>query len=117
MNFPNWTGNCTKHGVRVAIEIKHLMRALGDPHEYLSAPKIKPREGVFRGAEVLMGGLTSIATLTSCLVQLPVQLGKFADFWGLPVLRFLEAFHLVLNYFCNIVPFRDKDPIIICSVP
>ena len=25
--------------VRVAIEVMHLMRALGGPHEYLSAPK------------------------------------------------------------------------------
>ena len=28
--------------------------------------------------------LISMATLTPCLVQPPVQLGKFADFWGLP---------------------------------
>ena len=33
----------------------------------------------------LMRWLTSIATLTSCLVQPPVQLGKFTDFWGLPI--------------------------------
>ena len=55
MNLPNQTGGCTSHKVRVAIEVKHLMRALGGPHEYLSAPK-KNREGVFRGAEVLVGG-------------------------------------------------------------
>ena len=93
MNLPNWTGSCTRHEVRVAIEVKHLMRALGGPKEYLSAPRNPPpREGVFRGAKVLMGPpralmrcLTSIATLTSCLVQLPVQLGKFTDFWGLPI--------------------------------
>ena len=38
--------------------------------------------------------LTSIATLTPCLVQPPVQLGKFADFWGLPMGGgFLPFFH------------------------
>ena len=31
-----------------------------------------------------MRSLTSIATLTPGLVQPPVQLGKFAHFWGLP---------------------------------
>ena len=31
MNLPNWTGGCTRHEVRVAIEVKHLMRALGGP--------------------------------------------------------------------------------------
>ena len=31
-----------------------------------------------------MSSLTSIATLTPGLVQPPVQLGKFMDFWGLP---------------------------------
>ena len=55
MNLPNWTGGCTRHGVRVAIEVKHLMRALGGPKEYLDAPKTPPRKGVFRGAEVLVG--------------------------------------------------------------
>ena len=55
MNLPNWTGGCTRHEVRVAIEVKHLMRALGGPHEYFGAPKNRPREEVFRGAEVLVG--------------------------------------------------------------
>ena len=36
----------------------------------------------------LMRCLTSIATLTPCLVLPPVQLGKFADFSGLPVFVF-----------------------------
>ena len=45
MNLPNWTGSCTRHGVRVAMEVKHLMRALGGPHEYLGAPK-KPFSGL-----------------------------------------------------------------------
>ena len=27
MNLPNWTGGCTRHEVRVAIEVKNLMRA------------------------------------------------------------------------------------------
>ena len=82
MNLPNWTGDCTRHGVRVAIEVKYLMRALGSPHEYLSTPK-DPYSRGFRGAKVLvrapsalMRCLTSIATLTPCLVQPPVQLGK-----------------------------------------
>ena len=39
MNLPNWTGGCTRHGVKVAIEVKHPMRTLGGPHEYLGAPK------------------------------------------------------------------------------
>ena len=39
MNLPNWTGGCTRHEVRVAIEVKHLIRALGGPHEYLGASK------------------------------------------------------------------------------
>ena len=39
---PNWTGGCTRHGVRVAIEVKHLMGALGGPHNYLGAPKDPP---------------------------------------------------------------------------
>ena len=42
MNLPNWTGGCTRHEVRVAIEVKHLMWALGGPHEYLGAPKPPP---------------------------------------------------------------------------
>ena len=41
--------------MKVAIEVKHLMRALGGPKEYLGAPKNHPREGVFRGAEVFVG--------------------------------------------------------------
>ena len=41
-----------------------------------------------------MRSLTSIATLTPCLVLPPVQLGKFADFWGLP------PYHLYFKYFC-----------------
>ena len=57
MNMPNWTGGCTRHGVRVAMKVKHLMRALGGPKEYPGAPKNPPREGVFRGAEVLVGAL------------------------------------------------------------
>ena len=40
--MPNWTGGSTRHGVRVAIEVKHLMGALGGPHEYLGAPKDPP---------------------------------------------------------------------------
>ena len=80
------TGDCTRHKARVAIE------ALGGPHEYLGAPK-DPFSGGFLGApgkswgppRALMRCLTSIATLTSCLVQPPVQLGKFTDFWGLPI--------------------------------
>ena len=55
MNLPNWTGDCTRYGVRVAIEVKHLMRALGGPHEYLSTPKDPFSGGGFRGAEVLVG--------------------------------------------------------------
>ena len=35
--------------LRVAIEVKHLMRALGGPHEYLGAPK-DPFSGGFLGA-------------------------------------------------------------------
>ena len=54
-NLPNWIGNCTRHEVRVAIEVKHLMKALGDPHEYLGAAKDPFSGGVFRGAEVLLG--------------------------------------------------------------
>ena len=46
MNLPNWTGGCTRHEVRVAIEVKHLMKALGGPHEYLSAHK-DPFSGFF----------------------------------------------------------------------
>ena len=90
--MPNWTGGCTRHGVSVTIEVKHLIMALGGPHEYLGASKDFFSGGVFRGPEVLVGPpralmrcLTSIATLTSCLVQPPVQLGKFTDFWGLPI--------------------------------
>ena len=44
VNLPNWTGDCTRHEVRVAIEVKHLMRALGGPHEYLGAPKDPPEK-------------------------------------------------------------------------
>ena len=87
MNLPDWTGGCTRHKVRVAIEVKHLMRALGGPHEYLGAPK-DPFSGGVLGApryslgppRALMRCLTSKATLTSSLVQPPVQLGKFTDF-------------------------------------
>ena len=57
MNLTNWNGGCTTHEVRVAIEVKHLMRALGGPKDYLGAPKKKTREGVVRGAEVLVGAL------------------------------------------------------------
>ena len=38
MNLPNWTGG-EGHGVKVAIEVKHLMGALGGPQEFLGAPK------------------------------------------------------------------------------
>ena len=55
MNLPNWTGGCTRHEVRDAIEVKHLMRALRGPQEYLGPPKPPFREEVFRGAEVLVG--------------------------------------------------------------
>jgi len=34
-----------------------------------------------------MRSLTSIVTRTPCLVLPPVQLGEFADFWGLPTTR------------------------------
>ena len=54
MNLPNRTGGCTRHKVRVAIEVKHLMRALGGPHEYLGAPK-DPFTGFFRGAREIVG--------------------------------------------------------------
>ena len=90
--MPNWTGSCTRHEVRVAIEVKHLIRALGGPREYLGAPKDTFSGGVLGVPRYLWGPpralmrcLTSIATLTSCLVQPPVQLGKFTDFWGLPI--------------------------------
>ena len=46
VNLPNWTGGCTRHEVRVAIEVKHLIRALGGPREYFGAPK-DPFSGVF----------------------------------------------------------------------
>ena len=46
MNLPNWTGGWTRHEVRVAIEAKHLIRALGGPHEYIGAPK-DPFSGFF----------------------------------------------------------------------
>ena len=49
MNFLNWTGDCTRHGVRVAIKFKHLMRALGGPHEYRGAPKDPSVSLSFRG--------------------------------------------------------------------
>ena len=42
--MPKWTGGCTRHEVRVAIEVKHLMRALGGPKEYLDAPKPPPEK-------------------------------------------------------------------------
>ena len=82
MNLPNWTGSCPRHGVRAAINVKHLIRALEGPLEYLGAPK-DPFSGGVLGApkyswgppRALMRCLTSIATLTSCLVQPPVQLG------------------------------------------
>ena len=32
-NLPNWTGGETRPGVRLAIEVKHLIGALGGPHE------------------------------------------------------------------------------------
>ena len=48
MNLPNWTGGCTRHKVRAAIEVKHLMRALGGPHENLGAPLWR----VFRGINI-----------------------------------------------------------------
>ena len=51
MNLPNWTGGCTRHGVSVTIEVKHLIRALGGPHEYLGASKDFFSGGLFRGAE------------------------------------------------------------------
>ena len=92
MNLPNCTGGCTRHEVRVAIEVKHLMRALEGPHEYFGAPKNPPEKGSLgaprysRGlSRALMRCLTSIAALTPCLGQPPVQLGKFTDFWGLPI--------------------------------
>ena len=71
--------------MRVAIEVKHLIRALGGPHEYLGASKDFFSGGVLGAPRYLMRCLTSIATLTSCLVQPPVQLGKFTDFIGLPI--------------------------------
>ena len=42
-NLPNWTGGCTRHGVRVAIEIKQLLGALRSPHEWLGALKDPPQ--------------------------------------------------------------------------
>ena len=44
VNLPNWTGGCTRHEVRVAIEVNHLRRALGGPHKYLGAPKTLQRK-------------------------------------------------------------------------
>ena len=44
VNKPNWTGGCTKHGVRVAKEVKHLMRAQGGPSS-TSAPLKTPSLG------------------------------------------------------------------------
>ena len=55
VNLSNWTGGCTRRKVRVAIEVKHLMRALGGPYEYLGASKDPFSGEVFRGAEVLLG--------------------------------------------------------------
>ena len=57
MNLPNWTGGCTRHEVRVAIEVNHLIRALGGPREYLGAPKDPFSGWGFRGAKVVVGAL------------------------------------------------------------
>ena len=78
--------------MRVAIEVKHLIRAQGGPKEYLGAPKKNPEKGSLGAPRyscgppwALMRCLTSIATLPSTLAQPPVQLGKFTDYWGLPI--------------------------------
>ena len=42
VNLLNWTGGSTRHGVRVAIEDKFLIEALGGPQEYLGAPEDPP---------------------------------------------------------------------------
>ena len=90
--MPKWTSGCTRHEVRAAIEVKHLMRALGGPKEYLGATKKNPEKGSLGALRyswglprALMRCLTSIATLTPCLVQSPFQLGKFTNFWSLPI--------------------------------
>ena len=75
MNLPNWTGGCTRHEVRVAIEVKHLMRALGGPHEYLGSPKdplsggvlVDAEEASFKKLEVEVGsGSGSGSGITIC---------------------------------------------------
>ena len=56
----------TRHKVWVAIEVKHVKRDLGGPHEYFGAPK-PPSPEVLRYSwgppRALMRCLTSIATL------------------------------------------------------
>ena len=45
MNLPNWAGGCTRHEVRVAIEVNHLMRALGEPTSTSAPLKTPPEKG------------------------------------------------------------------------
>ena len=64
-----------------------FLGAFGSPGSLVGTPR------------ALISGLTSIATLTLGLVQPPVQLGKFTDFWGrLYSLRFQRCNN---NHHCH----------------